>query len=156
MLESPAIPANPSPQLQVVLQWLDAWKTLNVDNVLPTLADDYKHQVLPKSLGRPMLNREEFTQNYRAVLPLYSYFEVCANELIEVPGKIFVHAMSSGKSTTGAPYNNEYCLTFYLVNQDDGLPKISYLKEFVDSKYSSEFFAGERERQSLKMSKRKM
>ncbi|KIJ51392.1 hypothetical protein M422DRAFT_26806 [Sphaerobolus stellatus SS14] len=153
MIESPAIPANPSTQLQVVLKWLEAWRTLNLDNILLALANNYKHQVLPKSLGRPVLNREEFIQNYKVILPLYTHLGTDkVKEIIEVPGKIFIHATSSGKSTTGAAYDNEYCLTFYLAHQDDDL-KISHLKEFVDSKYTSEFFAEESKRQALKIDK---
>ncbi|KIJ51403.1 hypothetical protein M422DRAFT_26817, partial [Sphaerobolus stellatus SS14] len=116
-------------------------------------ANDYTHQVLPKSLGRPVLNREEFIQHCKILLPLYVHLGASkVEEIIEVPGKVFVHATSSGMSTTGAAYDNEYCLTFHLAHQDGDL-KIFHLKEFVDSKYTSEFFAGESKRQALRIDK---
>jgi len=55
-------------------------------------------------------------------------------------------------STTGVPYNNEYNITFHLVEQADGSYKISVVKEFVDSKFSDSFFPAERERQLKKAS----
>ena len=49
-------------------------------------------------------------------------------------------------TTTGAHYNNEYALFFELVPNSETF-MIRKQKEFVNSKYASEFFPAERARQ---------
>ena len=53
--------SNPSPQLQAVLRWLDAMITTHdVKDLEASITDDFTHQVLPMSLGRPTRGREDF------------------------------------------------------------------------------------------------
>ena len=59
-----------------------------------------------------------------------------------------LQATSKAMSTTGVPYANEYNILLYITPQSSGPPKVSLAKEFVDSKYSLEFFGAERERQA--------
>jgi len=49
---------DPSPQLQAVLRWLDAFIiTLDVIALETDITEDYTH---PKSLGRPALRKADF------------------------------------------------------------------------------------------------
>jgi hypothetical protein len=50
---------------------------------------------------------------------------------------------SKAVSVTGGSYNNEYMLTFHLVTDSTGACKISAMKEFVDSKYWTDFLKEE-------------
>ena len=54
---------------------------------------------------------------------------------------------SSSKTTTGASYNNEYVLFLELESKEGSALQIKRFKEFVDSKYSTEFFPAEKARQ---------
>lgn len=47
---------------------------------------------------------------------------------------------------SGRPYNNEYIAIVHVVKQLDGTYKLKLEKEFIDSKYSVEFFAEEERR----------
>ena len=62
VLPTPAI-ADPSPQLQAVLRWLDALTTtLDVQALDDAITEDFTLQALPRSLNRPLLNKAAFLQ----------------------------------------------------------------------------------------------
>jgi len=79
---------------------------------------------------------------------MFKVFKVTLHEIVEAPGRIFLHASSKATSTTGFPYSNEYNILLYVTPQPTGPPKISVAKEFVDSKFTLEFFVAERQRQA--------
>lgn len=143
-----AIPAIPSPQLKTVLRWIDAFKNWNLDELVATMSDDYTHYIFPRSLNQPVRRKQEFAAYFQTLPRLFDSFNVTIEEIIECPGKVLIHASSVGMTTTGAPYANEYNLTFHLKSGDD--PVIFCIKEFVDSKYSFDFFPAERARQAAR------
>ena len=55
---------------------------------------------------------------------------------------------SEGVSTTDAEYRNEYVIILTFDDTESDEPKICYVKEFVDSAFSKDFFPKERERQA--------
>lgn len=55
---------------------------------------------------------------------------------------------STGKSTTGADYDNEYVFFFEITPETEGALKVKRVKEFVNSKYTVEFFPAEKARQA--------
>lgn len=60
---------------------------------------------------------------------------------------IYDQCSSTGESATGTPYVNEYMLIIHFVppkEGGDGLPKMSLVKEFVDSATAVKFFTDER------------
>ena len=70
ILPSPAIPANPSPQLALALKWAEAVSKADFDVLSSILTDDHIHHLLPTSLGVPVLNgKEALFQVYKGVLP---------------------------------------------------------------------------------------
>ena len=55
-------------------------------------------------------------------------------------------ASCDGDSVTGTPYTNEYILIIHFVPAENGrgeLPKMSIMKEFVDSRHTLKFFTEE-------------
>ena len=57
---------------------------------------------------------------------------------------------STATSLTNVAYDNELILIITVVESEDGTLKISYAKEFIDSKYTESFFTAERERAQVK------
>ncbi|EJD41618.1 hypothetical protein AURDEDRAFT_169277 [Auricularia subglabra TFB-10046 SS5] len=108
---------------------------------------DYTHYILPDSLGMPVnTSKEAYLANLTLTLGMFTAFTVTTKEIVEETGKIAFHATSTGTSATGASYANEYILIVQFREDESGTPKISCVKEFVDSQFSVAFFAAERER----------
>lgn len=60
---------NPSPQLQVVLRWMDALTTdMDLKALESILTDDYTHQFIPQSLGDPVRNKAAYLEFSDTVL----------------------------------------------------------------------------------------
>jgi hypothetical protein len=55
-----AIPSNPSPQLRLVLDAMEAASSSNWDRAASMFSPDFGHQLLPPSLNQPRRNFEEF------------------------------------------------------------------------------------------------
>ncbi|KAF6761043.1 hypothetical protein DFP72DRAFT_879911 [Ephemerocybe angulata] len=110
-----------------------------------------EHRILPKSLERPVLTKRLYGEYWRGVMALFERFETKVIEVIEAGDKMTVHASSNGTSLSGTPYRNEYVLMIHFTPpvEAGGLPRMRYLKEFVDSGFSMRFFKEERERQRV-------
>lgn len=77
LVPSSLIPKNPSGQLQAVLKWAEAMSTADFDVLDTVVADNFVHAAIPANLKIPVLNgKQEFIQHYRAVLPMFTKFEV--------------------------------------------------------------------------------
>lgn len=62
---------NPSPQLRAVLRWEDALTTdHDIDALASLLTEDYTHEILPKSLNLPILDKAGFLEYAEKVLML--------------------------------------------------------------------------------------
>lgn len=61
------------------------------------------------------------------------------HQVIETGDTIVYHATAVGESVSGARYDNEYMTTMQFVMGEHG-PQISYVKEYVDSRKTTEFF----------------
>lgn len=141
---SDAIPANPSPQLKVALTWMRALSSTDPSStelLATTLTEDYTYTFLPRSLGYPVRNKEQFLAYARKVpLSLFRDLQLYLHEIIEAPMKIIVQATSTATFHTGVPYVNEYMMVFHLAKQTDGELKIRKVEEFVDSRAMAVFF----------------
>jgi len=87
-------------------------------------------------------------------------FQVTIHEVIEADEKMTVHASSVGESASGAPYINEYMIIVHFVPAPppagpSALPKMRYVKEFVDSASSIKFFTEERAKAKVREAKEK-
>lgn len=66
-----------TPQLRAAQKWIDAYIALDVGKVDAVFSKNYKHQTLPlKSIGLPEETKEEYTQRYGGLLPVFTKFEV--------------------------------------------------------------------------------
>ncbi|KAK7685626.1 hypothetical protein QCA50_010396 [Cerrena zonata] len=140
---SDAIPANPSPQLQVVLTWMRALSSANPDAaelLATTLTEDHTYHFLPRSLGYPSRNKEQFLAYARKVpLSLFRNPQLHLHQVIEAPGKITIQATTIATFHTGARYENEYMTLYHLIEQE-GEWKIQKVEEFVDARAMAYFF----------------
>ncbi|KII95580.1 hypothetical protein PLICRDRAFT_96072 [Plicaturopsis crispa FD-325 SS-3] len=150
-------PVDPSPNVRAVLSYIAALNNKDVnretlEHIQSHFHPRLEHHILPRSLGRPVLTKNQYGDYYVAVRKMYADFEVTLHELIEsAKGDcVVVHATGHCVSKTGARYINEYTTFFYMAPSPaydpEGLPKFILIKEFVDSHSSLEFFKAERAR----------
>ncbi|KAF5336308.1 hypothetical protein D9758_014475 [Tetrapyrgos nigripes] len=95
-------------------------------------------QILPLSLERLPMNNEEWKKWFGPRMKAMSNFHIKVKEMIvdEKERKVVIWASSTGETIIG-PYKNEY--VFILECGKDG--RVEWIREFVDSKYTSDFFA---------------
>ncbi|KAG5636669.1 hypothetical protein H0H81_007231 [Sphagnurus paluster] len=138
---------SPSPNIKTTLALINAYNEWDASKLSAVLDDSLEFQILPKSLGRPVSTKAEYLDNFeKNVQPMFKRFHLTIHDLVETDSAV---ASSEGESVTGAPYANEYVIFLYFVppkEGGDGLPKISMVKEFVDSARSVKFFTEERAR----------
>ncbi|KAJ7641951.1 hypothetical protein FB45DRAFT_901410 [Roridomyces roridus] len=133
-------------QLAIAHAFLDHL-TINTSSVdwaalADLLAADFTHEYRPASLAPPanqrVRNKEEMLQLFELAWSGFERLEFLPPlDIIQGQDSIVFHVQSDGISKQeGKHYTNEYMLTFRFRGE-----KIVSVKEFVDSKYSSEFFA---------------
>lgn len=71
-------PSSPSPNLQTLLAYCDALNEWNFEKVMAVFDDTLEHRILPKSLGRPVLNKKQYSEYFGGVMPLFKKFHVRA------------------------------------------------------------------------------
>lgn len=71
------IPDSPSPQLQAVLKCIDGFNKWDPDLIIADTSDDWKHHTLPRSLGIPVRNKEEWKSYFNAAIHWFMGFTVC-------------------------------------------------------------------------------
>ncbi|RDB25161.1 hypothetical protein Hypma_007986 [Hypsizygus marmoreus] len=140
-------PSSPSPNLQTFLAYCDALNHWDYDKVMAVFDETLEHRILPKSLGRPVLNKAQYSAYFAGVMPLFKRLHITLHEVVEAKDVITVHATSTGESATGVPYLNESMLILHFAppkDGGDGLPKICFVKEYMDSATVLKFFTEER------------
>ena len=70
------LPPSPSPNLRTFLACCNVHNELNYAKILDLLDDNFQYQTLPKSLGKPVLNKEQFYEYLIGVSPLFKGFRV--------------------------------------------------------------------------------
>ncbi|KAI0792027.1 hypothetical protein C8Q75DRAFT_616201 [Abortiporus biennis] len=136
------IPSSPSPALQAVLSWMDYLTSKNFDGLSLILTEDFKHSVSPETIGLKFEKRkEEILKLWKINTEPFQNWVYTIDDIVEAPDKIAVHAKSNADTPRG-PFANEYIFIFNLRKEDDGRWKISACREFVDSKYTAEWYAG--------------
>ncbi|KAJ7728522.1 hypothetical protein B0H16DRAFT_1588895 [Mycena metata] len=107
------------------------------------LASDFKHQWFPATFvapdGKEMRSKEEFIGFMQySFTPGHVFERLHLEEPLDVvhgSNKVAFHLKSNGMSKSGKQYSNEYMITLHF----DG-EKIIKTNEFIDSKYTDEFF----------------
>ena len=65
-----------TPQLKAVKRWIDAYASLDIQKIDSLFSRNFKHQTLPKSLGRDEETREDYIVRLGRVLPMFTSFRV--------------------------------------------------------------------------------
>ncbi|KAJ3896146.1 hypothetical protein GG344DRAFT_61546 [Lentinula edodes] len=154
-------PKKQSPNVQTALAFIEArnaWFSRaacssGVGQMMSLFDESLEHRILPQSLCRPVLNKNQYREYVQGLLRFIRDYEISLHELIESnDNSIIIHASSVGASLSGATFKNEYMIILHFAPSPElgELPKITSVKEFVDSKTTAEFFQEERRRAKLK------
>ena len=65
-----------TPQLKAVKRWIDAYASFDIQKIDSLFSRNFKHQTLPKSLGRAEETREDYIARLGGVLPMFTSFRV--------------------------------------------------------------------------------
>ena len=65
-----------TPQSKVVKGFLDAYATLDMNNVEPLLSKNYQYELLPESPDLPVQTKEAHLQTWRGVFSSVKEFKV--------------------------------------------------------------------------------
>jgi hypothetical protein len=72
------VPETPSRNLRAFLAYADALHARDFDAVLDCFDDALEHRILPQSLGRPVLNKRQYGEYIKGVMPIFKRFQVCS------------------------------------------------------------------------------
>ncbi|KAJ7171138.1 hypothetical protein C8R46DRAFT_1087790 [Mycena filopes] len=129
-------------QLENAQAFLKHLNALEWDPLADLIAPSFQHQYFPGTIvppdGKETRGKEEFLGVLQHHL-IHVFDKVTYGPPLDVvhgSNKVAFHLKSDGTSKSGKKYNNEYMVTFHFEGE-----KMIKLNEFVDSKYSSAFFA---------------
>jgi ketosteroid isomerase-like protein len=128
-----------SSQKSTAQTFINAYNAWDIEAIMGYRAPECVQQALPSSMGKPAKNNTEYRKYLEKIIPLFLNFTVTVHEEFhdaEARTSI-IHASSRAITRIGS-YSNEYAL--FLSFTGDG-KKITKIDEFVDSAYSSQFFA---------------
>jgi hypothetical protein len=98
-----------SPQIKLMLEWVQGIKEKNVSTLEKCLHKDFRRTIYPKNIGEPTQNRDEFLKQFTTVylvpdievcstpfyLPLFpltgSPLQWTIHSITEAPGKVVLH-----------------------------------------------------------------
>ncbi|EME42052.1 hypothetical protein DOTSEDRAFT_174856 [Dothistroma septosporum NZE10] len=125
-------------QIETAKAFVEGYNEFTVEGLLRARSNDCVHAVLPVSLGRPPRTNNDYKMFFGNLQETLKNFKMTIHKIVNDVDQhmAVVHASGSGE-TPFAHYNNEYA--FFLHFSDTG-DKVDRIEEFVDSKFSSEFF----------------
>ncbi|KAI1851364.1 hypothetical protein JX265_000402 [Neoarthrinium moseri] len=139
-----------SARIETATRLLDGYSSLSVPTLLETLADNFRHRILPESLDMPIRDKEAFAQHAMGVFGIFEKFQMIPVSVYEdeEADVVVVHAHMRGTLKAGPrdPWENECVMVIHL--SADG-NKVVEISEFVDStkavqmrqKHASKVFA---------------
>lgn len=69
-------PKNPSPNVETVLKYIDALAALDPHSVIAQFDDRCMHHILPRSLGRPVLTKDQYLFYLVAIFKMFNSYQV--------------------------------------------------------------------------------
>jgi hypothetical protein len=69
-------PASPSPNLKTALAYCDALNEWDRNKIFNVFDDTLQHEILPKSLARPILDKKGYVEYFSAMMLLFKRFRV--------------------------------------------------------------------------------
>ena len=126
-------------QKKTAKRFIDAYNAWDADAVMEYRSPGCYQQALPSSMGKLAKNNLEYSKYFQSIMPLFSNFTVTVHkEVHDANARMSVIHASSTANTRIGTYTNEYAL--FITFTRDG-EKVAKIEEFVDSAYSTRFFA---------------
>jgi ketosteroid isomerase-like protein len=119
--------------------FIDAYNAWDIEAIMDYRTPECLQQVLPSSMGKPAKNNTEYRTYFESIMPLFSNFTVKVHkELHDIEARTsLIHASSRADTAVGR-YANEYAL---ILSFTKDRTKVTKIEEFVDSAYTTQFFA---------------
>ncbi|XXH04336.1 hypothetical protein Hte_010750 [Hypoxylon texense] len=112
---------------------LEGYGSLSVSQLLQPMAPEFRHQVLPESLGMVPRNRESFAQHAAGIFSIFEQFRMVPQSIVDggPGGMMVVHALMQGilKGDAGE-WKNECVMMIQLSSDGTQVVRVT---EFVDS-----------------------
>ncbi|KAF2138893.1 uncharacterized protein K452DRAFT_290538 [Aplosporella prunicola CBS 121167] len=121
-----------STRLNTVYTLLDGYGSLSVSTLIAPLAANFKHSVLPESLGMATRGREAFEQHAAGIFSVFESFAMVPNAIFEDTQKnaVIINAKMEGVMKGGREWANE-CVMIVQLSEDQR--EVIEVTEFVDS-----------------------
>ncbi|OJD30586.1 cytochrome p450 protein [Diplodia corticola] len=122
-----------SQRLQTVHALLDGYGSLSVPTLAAPLADDFKHQVLPESLGMPARDKAAFEQHAAGIFSVFEAFAMVPKAVFEDSERnaVVVSARMQGTLKGGRGEWRNECVMLITLSEDG--TRVVAVEEFVDS-----------------------
>ena len=75
-------PPSPSPYLRTLLAYCDAAKELDHAKMMDLFDDNLQYYMLPKSLGKPVMNKEQYAETLTGLLSPFKALRVSFTVII--------------------------------------------------------------------------
>lgn len=72
---------SPSPNALVIQSYIAALEEWDLEAIMSRFDETLQHQILPKSLGQPPMDKATYREYFKSVMPLFEKLEVCPVEL---------------------------------------------------------------------------
>jgi len=59
------------------MEYFEALRAWDIERIMACFSDDLEHQILPKSLGSPLMNKTQYAEYFKSVMPTFARFQVC-------------------------------------------------------------------------------
>jgi hypothetical protein len=122
---------------ETIQRLLDGYSSLSVPTLLSPLSSRFTHQVLPKSLGMPVRDKDSFAQHATGIFSIFSQFSMVPQSINDDPstGVVTIHAkmlgtLRKGGGGEGGKWENE-CIMLVRLSGDGR--EVEAIEEFVDS-----------------------
>jgi len=131
------LPQTPSAKLDLVVRWLTAFETWDVDAISALSTDDFQVEIFPSSLGGHKFNKEQFLKHLTTQLSFFTGTKTTILDVVESADRLFVHtkAVAIHSGTT-----HESAITFNFAGD-----QVSSARLFLDAGPAPEFRLHERE-----------
>ncbi|KAI0156727.1 hypothetical protein GGR52DRAFT_577280 [Hypoxylon sp. FL1284] len=112
---------------------LEGYGSLSVSQLLRPLSSDFRHKVLPQSLGMPSRDRASFVKHATGIFGVFDKFKMDPQSIIDggPGGTMVVHALMQGVLKNGAGDWKNECIMLIQLSPDG--TQVVQVTEFVDS-----------------------
>ncbi|KAF8329511.1 uncharacterized protein EI90DRAFT_1406745 [Cantharellus anzutake] len=118
---------------------------------LTTSLEDLTYSYLPASAGILPKSMKEWQRYHRSVKEIIPDFKFEVLDIYECNGCVVARLVGRATSRSGAPFLQEYvffihCRYEYDTSSNESSIKVHKVEEFIDTRFSSTFFAAEKKK----------